>query len=85
MCLCISRLQVLLEYWCLFVCLYLYHCWCSLSTLRYSEERSLRNTNETVFAAHINLSVGGAYHNALCPNNDATKANMAAVRRLRTL
>ena len=66
MCLCISRLQVLLEYWCLFVCLYLYHCWYSLSTLRYSMEKALRTTNQTVFAAHINLSVGSAYPNQCC-------------------
>ena len=48
-------------------------------------ERSLPITNETVLAAHINLSVGSACHNALCPINDATKAHMAAVRRLHTL
>ena len=36
-------------------------------------------------AAHINLSVGSACHNALCSTNDATRAHMAAVRRLHTL
>ena len=85
MCLCISQLQVLLEYWCLFVCLYLYHCWYSLSTLRYSMEKALRTTNQTVFAAHIYLSDSSAYHNALCSTNDATKTHMAAVCRLHTL
>ena len=48
-------------------------------------EKSLPITNETVLAAHINLSVGSACHNALCSTNDATKAHMAVVRRLRTL
>ena len=48
-------------------------------------EKSLPITNETVLAAHINLSVGSACHNALCSTNDATKAHMAAVRRLHTL
>ena len=48
-------------------------------------EKSLPTTNETVLAAHINLSVGSACHNALCSTNDATRANVAAVRRLHTL
>ena len=48
-------------------------------------EKSLPTTNETVLAAHINLSVGSACHNALCSTNDVTKAHMAAVRRLHTL
>ena len=48
-------------------------------------EKALPTTNETVLAAHINLSVGSACHNALCSTNDATKAHMAAVRRLHTL
>ena len=56
-----------------------------MSTVRCGVEKSLPTTNETVLAAHINLSVGSACHNALCSTNDATKANMAAVRRLHTL
>ena len=48
-------------------------------------EKSLPITNDTVLAAHINLSVGSACHNALCSTNDATMAHMAAVRRLHTL
>ena len=40
--------------------------------------------HETVLAEHINLSVGSAYRNRLCSTNDATKANMAAVGRLRS-
>ena len=48
-------------------------------------EKWLPITNETVLAAHINLSVGSACHNAVCSTNDATKAHMAAVRRWRTL
>ena len=67
------------------VCLCLYHCLCSLSTLRCGVERLLPITNETVLAVHINLSVGSACHNALCSTNDATKAHMAAVHNLRTL
>ena len=70
---------------CLFVCLCLYHCWCNVSTVRCGVEKSLPITNETVLAAHINLSVGSACHNALCPINDATMAHMAAVCRLYTL
>ena len=38
--------------------------------------------NESVLAPHINLSVGSACHSALCSINEATKAHMAAVRRL---
>ena len=48
-------------------------------------EKSFRITNETVLAAHINLLVGSACHNALCSTNDATKAHMAAVCGLHTL
>ena len=48
-------------------------------------EKSLPTTNETVLAAHINLSVGSACHNALCSTNDATITHMAAVRILHTL
>ena len=48
-------------------------------------EKSLPTTNETVLAAHINLSVGSACHNALCSTNDATTAHVAAVRRLHIL
>ena len=48
-------------------------------------EKSLPITNESVLAAHINLSVGSACHNALCSTNDDTKAHIAAVRRLHTL
>ena len=69
----------------MFVCLCLYHCWCSLSTVRCVAEKSLPITNETVLSAHINRSVGNACHNALCSTNDATKTHMAAVRRLHTL
>ena len=58
------------------------YCLCSLSTLRCGVEKSLRTTNETVFPAHINLSVGSACQNALCSANDATKAETTAVRRL---
>ena len=36
------------------------HCLRSLSSLRYDVEKSLRTTNETIFLAHINLSVGSA-------------------------
>ena len=53
--------------------------------MRCGVEKSLPITNETVLAAHINLSVGSACHNALCSTNDATKAHMAAVRRTHTL
>ena len=56
-----------------------------MSTVRCGVEKSLPITNETVLAAHINLSVGGACHNAQCSTNNATKAHMAAVRRLHTL
>ena len=48
-------------------------------------EKSLPTTNETVLAAHINLSVGSACHNALCSTNDATKAHMPTVPRLQKL
>ena len=48
-------------------------------------EKSLPIRNETVLAAHINLSVGSACHNALCSTNDAKKAHMTMVRRLHTL
>ena len=58
------------------------HCLCSLSTLRCSVVKALHTTNETVFAAYINLSVGNACHNALCSANDATKAETVAVGRL---
>ena len=56
-----------------------------MTTVRCVVEKALPATNETVLAAHINLSVGSACHNALCSTNDATKAHMAAVRRLHTL
>ena len=69
----------------MFVCLCLYHCWCRLSTVRCVVEKALPTTNDTVLAAHINLSVGSACHNALCSTNDATITHMAAVRRLHTL
>ena len=69
----------------LFACICFLYCWCSLSTVRCVVEKSLPTTNETVLAAHINLSVGSACHNALCSTNDATRANVAAVRRLSTL
>ena len=48
-------------------------------------EKSLPITNETVLAAHINLSFGSACHNALCSTNEATKAHMTIVYRLHTL
>ena len=53
--------------------------------MRCGVEKSLATTNKTDLEAHINLSVGSACHNALCSTNDATKAHMAAVRRLHTL
>ena len=56
-----------------------------MCTVRCGMEKSLPITNETVLAAHYNLSVGSACHNALCSTNDATKAHIAAVRRLHTL
>ena len=56
-----------------------------MCTVRCGVEKSLSITNETVLAAHINLSVGSACHNALCSTNDATKAHFLAVRRLHTL
>ena len=58
------------------------HCLRSLSSLQCGVEKSLRTTNETIFLAHINLSVGSACQNALCSADDATKAETAAVRRL---
>ena len=58
------------------------HCSPSLSSLRCGVEKSLRTTNETIFPAHINLSVGSACQNTQCSANDATKAETAAVRRL---
>ena len=56
-----------------------------MGCVRCGMEKSFRITNETVLAAHINLSVGSACHNALCSTNDATKTHMAAVCRLHTL
>ena len=56
-----------------------------MNTVRCVVEKSLPTTNETVLAAHINLSVGSACHNALCSTNDATITHMATVRRLHTL
>ena len=56
-----------------------------MSTVRYVVEKSLPTTNETVLAAHINLSVGSACHSALCSTNDATITHMPTVRRLHTL
>ena len=53
-----------------------------MSTLRYGVEKSLRTTNETIFAAPINLWVDNAYHTALCFINDATPAHMEAVQSL---
>ena len=47
--------------------------------------KSLLITNQTVLVAHINLSVGSAYHNALCSTDDATIAHKEAVHRLPTL
>ena len=58
------------------------HCSRSLRSLQCGEEKSLRTTNETIFLAHINLSVGSACQNALCSADDATTAETAAVRRL---
>ena len=51
-------------------------------SLRCDVEKSLRTTNEAIFPAHINLSVGNACQKALCSADDATKAETAAVRRL---
>ena len=56
-----------------------------MSTVRCVVEKSLPTTHETVLAAHINLSVGSACHNALCSTNDAKITHMAIVRRLHTL
>ena len=56
-----------------------------MSTVRCGVEKSLPITNKTVLAAHINLSIDSECHDALCSTNDATKAHMAAVRRLHTL
>ena len=56
-----------------------------MSTVRCVVEKTLPTTNDTVLAAHINLSVGSACHNALCSTNDATITHMAAVCRLHTL
>ena len=58
------------------------HCLRSLSSVRCGVEKSLRTTNETIFLAHINPSVGSAWQNALCSANNATKAETAAIRRL---
>ena len=69
----------------MFVCICLYYSWCSLCVVRCGVEKSLPITNKTVLAAHINLSFGSACHNALCSTNHATRAHMAAVRRLHTL
>ena len=55
-----------------------------MSTVRCGVEKSIPITNETVSAEHINLSVGSACHNALCPTNDAARAHMATVRGLHT-
>ena len=64
----------------LFICVA--HCLCSLSTLRCGVEKSLSTTNETVFSAHINLSVGSARQNTLHSTNNATQAETAAVQKL---
>ena len=53
-----------------------------LSSLRCGVEKSLRTTNETIFLAHINLSVSSVCQNAPYTADDATKAQRAAVRRL---
>ena len=53
--------------------------------MRYGVEKSLRTTNETIFAAHIDFSVDNAYHTALCFINDATPAHMEAVQSLREI
>ena len=47
-------------------------------------DKSLRTTNETIFAAHIDFSVDNAYHTALCATN-ATPAHMEAVQSLREI
>ena len=62
--------------------LFIAHCLGSLSTLRCGVEKSLRTTNETVFAAHHNLSVGRALQNAMCSATNDTWTETAAVRRL---
>ena len=48
-------------------------------------EKSLRTTNETIFATSTNLWVDNAYHTALCFINDATQAHMEAVQSLREI
>ena len=55
-----------------------------MSTVRCVVEKSLPTTNDTVLAAHINLSVGSACHNALCSTNDTIITHMAVARRLHT-
>ena len=50
--------------------------------MRYGVEKSLRTTNETIFAAHIDFSVDNAYHTALCTTNDVTPAHMEIVQTL---
>ena len=56
-----------------------------MSTVGCCVEKSLPITNETVLAAHINLSVDSACYNALYFTNDATRAHMTALCRLHTL
>ena len=56
-----------------------------MSTVRCVVEKSLLIAYKTVLAAHINLSVGSACHNALCSTNDATITHMPAVRNVYTL
>ena len=51
-------------------------------SLRCGVKKSLRTTNEAIFPAHINLSVGSACQNALCSADDATKAETTAARKL---
>ena len=73
-------------FWCFLLFalyIYIYHCLTHIYIyISCGVEKSLRTTNETVFPAHINLSVGSAFQNTLCTADNATKAETAAVQRL---
>ena len=83
----LGAVQIELSIWqhCIALQLCVAHCLRSLSSLQCDVEKLLRTTNETIFPAHINLSVGSACQNALCSADDATKAETAAVQRLSIL
>ena len=48
-------------------------------------EKSSPITKEPVLAAHINLWIDSACHNALCSTNGATKAHITTLCRLHIL